>query len=159
MVEMTRFHPLGRRAMDGGNVDGAYCHVPLTDYIHHSNTERVLIFQIESPQALENVEKIAAVPGFDALLFGPGDFSHLVGKAGQINDPVVVAARKRVAAVARANGKFAFAPGMMAAREVLEQEGYQMFNLGADVIGLGQYAKSLVSSFATRTAQAPAPVT
>src|SRR5882762_3599460 len=62
VVEMTRFHPLGRRAMDGGNVDGAYCHVPLNEYIHHSNTERVLIFQIESPQALENVEKIAAVP-------------------------------------------------------------------------------------------------
>jgi 4-hydroxy-2-oxoheptanedioate aldolase len=159
VVEMTRFHPLGRRAMDGGNVDGAYCHVPLNQYMQHSNTERVLIFQIESPEALENVEKIAAVPGFDALLFGPGDFSHLVGKAGQIGDPIVVAARKRVATVARANGKFAFAPGMMASREMLEQEGYQMFNLGADVIGLGQYAKTLVSSFTSRATQAAAPIT
>jgi len=46
IVEMTRFQPLGRRAMDGGNVDGIYCLIPLADYIQHSNTERVLIFQI-----------------------------------------------------------------------------------------------------------------
>ncbi|MEO5803229.1 MAG: aldolase/citrate lyase family protein [Verrucomicrobiota bacterium] len=147
IVEMTRFQPLGRRAMDGGNVDGIYCQIPLTDYIQHSNTERVLIFQIESPEALENVEKIAAVPGFDILLFGPGDFSHLIGKPGQINDPQVVAARKRVAAAAKANGKFMMAPGMIASRAVLEEEGFKAFNLGADVIGIGQYCKDRMAAF------------
>ena len=147
IVEMTRFHPLGRRALDGGNVDGAYCQIPLADYLAHSNRERVLIFQIESPLALENVEQIAAVPGFDGLLFGPGDFSHLLGKPGEINDPEVVAARKRVAAAAKANGKFAMSAGMIAPRAVLEEEGYQMFNLGADVIGLGQYFKEQMAAF------------
>ena len=147
IVEMTRFQPLGRRAMDGGNVDGIYCLIPLADYIQHSNTERVLIFQIESPQALENVEKIAAVPGFDFLLFGPGDFSHLIGKPGQVNDPEVVAARRRVAAAAKANGKFLMAPGMMASRAVLEEEGFRAFNLGADVIGIGQYCKDRMAAF------------
>jgi 4-hydroxy-2-oxoheptanedioate aldolase len=147
IVEMTRFQPLGRRALDGGNTDGVFCQVPLTDYLDHSNKERVLIFQIESPQALENVEKIAAVPGFDFLLFGPGDFSHLIGKPGQINDPEVVAARKRVAAVAKANGKFAMSPGMMAPRAVLEEEGYKAFGLGADVIGIGQYCKDRMAAF------------
>ena len=147
IVAMTRFHPLGRRAMDGGNVDGVYCLIPLADYIAHSNSERVLIFQIESPQALENVEEIAAVPGFDILLFGPGDFSHLIGKPGQINDPQVLAARKRVAAAAKANGKFAMSAGLFAPREVLQAEGYSVFNIGADVIGLGQYFKERMAAF------------
>lgn len=147
IVEMTRFHPLGRRAMDGGNIDGVYCQIPVKDYIEHTNSERVLIFQIESPQALENVEKIAAVPGFDFLLFGPGDFSHLLGKPGQINDPEVAAARKRVAAAARANGKYAMSPGMLAPRAVLEEEGYRAFGLGADVLGLAQYAKDRMAAF------------
>jgi 4-hydroxy-2-oxoheptanedioate aldolase len=147
IVEITRFHPLGRRAMDGGNVDGQYCQVPLADYIAHSNSERVPIFQIESPQALENVEKIAAVPGFEFLLFGPGDFSHLLGRPGQINHPEVVAARKHVAAVAQANGKYAMSAGMLASRAVLEAEGYRAFSLGADVIGLGQYAKDRLAAF------------
>lgn len=147
IVEMTRFQPLGRRAMDGGNVDGRFCQIPLADYIAHSNSERVLIFQIESPQALENVEKIAAVPGFDFLLFGPGDFSHLSGKPGRVNDPEVVAARKRVAAAARAHGKFAMSPGMLAPRSVLEAEGYRALNIGADVLGLGQHIKDQMAAF------------
>ena len=156
IVEMTRFHPLGRRAMDGGNIDGQYCQAPLADYLAHSNSERLLIFQIESPQALENVEQIAAVPGFDGLLFGPGDFSHLLGKPGQINDPVVVAARKRGAAAARAGGKWAMSAGMLASRAALEEEGYRVFNLGADVIALGEYFKARVAAFENEAAGAPA---
>jgi 4-hydroxy-2-oxoheptanedioate aldolase len=133
IVEITRFHPLGRRPVDGGNPDGRYCQIPMVEYMQHSNTERVLIFQIESPEALENVEAIAAVPGYQMLLFGPGDFSHLIGKPGQVNAPEVVAARKRVGAAAIRHGKFAMAPGMMAPRAVLEEEGYGVFTLGADL--------------------------
>ena len=144
---MTRFHPLGRRALDGGNADGRYCQIPMADYLAHSNQERLLIFQIESPEAVENVEAIAAVPGFDVLLFGPGDFSHLIGKAGQLNAPKVAAARKRVAAAARKHGKFLMAPGFMAPRAELEAEGYRIFNLGADVLGLGDYLKAKVAEF------------
>jgi 4-hydroxy-2-oxoheptanedioate aldolase len=147
IVQMTRFQPLGRRAWDGGNVDGAYCQIPVADYIAHSNTERLLIFQIESPEAVESVEAIAAVPGFEILLFGPGDFSHLIGKAGQIGDPQVVAARKRVAAAAKKHGKHLMAPGLIALREELEAEGYRIFNLGADVLGLGEYLKRKVVEF------------
>jgi len=147
IVQMTRFHPLGKRAMDGGNVDGQYCQIPLAEYLAHSNRERMLIFQIESPEALENVEEIAAVPGFDMLLFGPGDFSHLIGKPGEINHPTVVAARKKVAATARKHGKFAMIPGLLAPKSVLEEEGYQCFNLGADVLGLAEYFQEKVTAF------------
>src|SRR5512136_2537231 len=55
IVQMTRFHPLGRRAVDGGNPDGRYCQIPVAEYMAHSNSERLLIFQIECPLALENV--------------------------------------------------------------------------------------------------------
>jgi 4-hydroxy-2-oxoheptanedioate aldolase len=148
IVEMTRFHPVGRRPVDGGNPDGRYCQIPMTEYMAHSNSERLLIFQIESPEALENVEAIAAVPGYEMLLFGPGDFSHLIGKPGQLNHPEVVAARKRVGAVARKHGKFAMASGMIAPRAVLEAEGYGVFALGADVLGLGEYFKRQLEAFA-----------
>ena len=39
VVQMTRFHPIGRRAVDGGNADGAYCGIPFTDYIEQANRE------------------------------------------------------------------------------------------------------------------------
>lgn len=154
VVDWVRCHPLGRRAMDGGNIDGRFCQVPLPDYIRHANTERVLILQIESPEALENVEAIAAVPGFDLLLFGPGDFSCRIGKAGQIDAPEVVAARRRVAAAARAHGKFAMTAGLIAPFAELVAEGHRVFNVGADVIGLGGYFRERVAHLQTLAAGA-----
>ena len=153
IVEMTRFRPLGRRPVDGGNPDGRYCQIPVLDYMAHSNAERLLILQIESPEALENVEAIAAVPGYEMLLFGPGDFSHLIGKPGQIDAPEVAAARKRVGQAARKHGKYAMAPGMIAPRTVLEAEGYSAFTLGADVIGLGHYFTAQIAAFEGAGAQ------
>lgn len=141
IVEWVRFHPIGKRALDGGNTDGQFCLVPLGDYISHSNSERIVILQIESPEALENVEAIAAVPGFDGILFGPGDFSHRIGKAGQLDDPAVVAARKRVAAAARQHGKFCMTAGLIAPMADLVAEGYHVIGIGADVVALTAYVK------------------
>ncbi|MEO6874626.1 MAG: aldolase/citrate lyase family protein [Opitutaceae bacterium] len=141
IVEWTRFYPVGKRALDGGNIDGQFCLIPMEEYLHHSNTERFVIFQIESPEALEQIEAIAAVPGFDGLLFGPGDFSHRIGKAGQLDAPEVVAARKRVAAVARKHGKFAMTAGLIAPFAELAAEGYRVIGIGADVVALTSYVQ------------------
>ncbi len=141
IVEWVRFHPLGKRALDGGNIDGQFCLLPLAEYIHHANTERIVILQIESPEALENVDQIAAVPGFDGLLFGPGDFSHRLGKAGKLDAPEVIAARKRVVAAARRHGKFAMSSGLSAPFPELVADGFQLFGIGADVVALTTYFK------------------
>ncbi len=139
IVDWVRAHPIGRRAIDGGNIDGQFCLLPIDEYIHHINTERLIVLQIESPEALANVDEIAAVAGFDMLLFGPGDFSHRIGKPGKLDAPEVVEARKRVAGSARAHGKFAMTAGLIAPFEDLVNEGYQVFNVGADVAGLSGY--------------------
>lgn len=156
IVEWVRFHPVGKRALDGGNVDGQFCLIPLEEYLHHSNTERFVIFQIESPEGLEQVEAIAAVPGFDGLLFGPGDFSHRIGKVGQLDAPEVVAARKRVAAVARKHGKFAMTSGLIAPFTDLVAEGHNVIGIGADVIGLTTYVKQRLELVQRHIAALPA---
>jgi 4-hydroxy-2-oxoheptanedioate aldolase len=142
IVSWTRFYPIGKRPLDGGCTDGYYCAVPQDEYLANSNTEKIVVLQIESPEALEQVEKIAAVPGFDGLLFGPGDFSHRIGKAGQLTDPVVTAARQRVAKAARENGKFAVTSGIFVPFEQLVSEGVNVFNVGSDVGGLREYFMS-----------------
>ena len=156
IVEWVRFHPVGKRALDGGNTDGQFCLVPLGDYIKHSNTERVVILQIESPEALENVEAIAAVPGFDGILFGPGDFSHRIGKAGELDAPEVVSARKRVAAACLRHGKFAMTAGLIAPLPELVQEGYRLIGIGADVVGIGSYVKQRLELVQGQIAALPA---
>jgi 4-hydroxy-2-oxoheptanedioate aldolase len=128
-------------------MDGLFCQVSLADYAVHCNTEKLIILQIESPEALANVEEIAAVPGFDALLFGAGDYSHRIGMLGQATAPQVVAARRRVARAARAHGKHSMAPSLFGQREMLVEEGTDIFTLGADVLELGSSFRKLVSDF------------
>lgn len=147
IVDYCRFAPLGRRALDGGNVDGAFCQAPLEDYLQHANTERFLILQIESPEGLDNVEEIAAVPGFEFLLFGAGDFAHRIGKAGQYTCPEVDAARRRVEAAALAAGKRCMAVGLTAATPGLKERSYSILNLASDVVGLGTYLKGQLATF------------
>lgn len=147
VVDMVRCRPLGSKALDGGNMDGLFCQVPLSEYAHHCNTEKLVILQIESPEGLEQVEEIAAVPGFDALLFGAGDFSHRVGLLGQATHPTVVAARKRVAAAALKQGKHVAVASIFGQRDQLEAEGTRIYTLGADVIELGNAFRKLVTDF------------
>lgn len=141
IVEWVRFHPAGKRALDGGNIDGDFCLTSSSDYTRQSNEERLVILQIESPEALEEVEKIASVPGFDGLLFGPGDYSHRLGRVGELGIPEVVAARKRVAAAAQNNGKFAMTAGLIAPFGDLVSEGYRVIGIGADVVAISSYVK------------------
>ena len=147
VVDMVRCRPLGSKALDAGNMDGLFCQVPLAEYAHHCNTEKFVILQIESPEALEVVEEIAAVPGFDMLLFGAGDFSHRIGKLGQATHPEVVAARKRVAAAALKYGKYPAVASLYGQKEDVIAEGTRVFTLGADVLELGNAFKKLVGDF------------
>ncbi len=133
VVRTVRFHPVGRRPIDGGNADGLYCGIPVKDYIRFANENRFVVFQIEDPEPMAELEDIAKLEGYDILFFGPGDYSHAIGVAGEFNHPDVVSAQKRIAEVARKNGKFA---GTVASPETfaeLVKMGYQFLNVGADV--------------------------
>lgn len=129
----TRFHPIGRRALDGGNADGCYCMVPVHDYVAEANYQRMVIVQIEDPEPVADLDEIAAVEGIDMLFFGPGDFSHAIGRVGDLAAPEVVDARRKVAEAARRHGKFAGTVGSPQNLAQLVDLGYQFVNLGADV--------------------------
>lgn len=147
VVDMVRCRPLGSKAVDAGNMDGLFCQAPLTDYVQHCNTEKFVILQIESPEALEKIEEIAAVPGFDMLMFGAGDFSHRIGKIGQVKDPEVLAARKKVAATALKHGKYVTVASLFGTKDEVMAEGTRVFTLGADVVELGNAFRNMVTGF------------
>lgn len=145
VVETCRCHPLGKRPLDGGNVDGHFCQLPAEEYTRLSNEEKFIILQIESPEAVDAVDEIAAVPGFEFLLFGPGDFAHRIGKVGQINVPEVEEARRRVEEAAAKHGKKCFGVGASGTPEELLGRGYSIVNLASDV---GLLTKSMDGALA-----------
>lgn len=148
VVRMTRFHPIGRRPVDGGNADGAYCGIDFTTYLREANEQRFVAVQIEDPEPLAELDAIAALPGIDMLFFGPGDFSQGIGAPGVWDHPRLIEAREQVAAAARAHGKFAGTVASPVTVESLTALGYQFLSIGADVVGLWDYCRSLLDEWA-----------
>jgi 4-hydroxy-2-oxoheptanedioate aldolase len=147
VVRMTRFHPLGRRPVDGGNADGAFCAIPFQAYLRQANRERFLVCQIEDPEPLEELEAIASVEGLDMLFFGPGDFSQGIGAPGEWEHPRLLEAQRRVAETARAHGKFAGTVCSPESAARMVDLGYTFLSFGADVVGMRQYALDLTRRF------------
>ena len=155
IVNMTRFHPVGRRAVDGGNADAGYCAVPFDEYLEQANRERFVILQIEDPEPLEELDAIAELEGYDLILFGAADFSQAIGAPGQMDHPLVVDARKRIAKAANKYGKYAGAVGGAANRQELIDMGYTFISMGADVIGMNQYCREIAQASGIKTSNDP----
>ncbi len=151
VIRMTRFHPVGRRPLDGGNPDGAYASIPYPEYVRQANEERFIALQIEDPEALDELDEIAALEGFDILFFGPADFSHGIGAPGEWDHPRLLEARVRVAEAARKHGKFAGIPVTPGNISELTGMGYQFLALGADVLGMWDYTQGLLNDFERST--------
>ncbi len=155
VIEMVRFHPVGRRPVDGGNADGAYTGIDFNEYLVQANEQRFVILQIEDPEPLEELEAIAALDGFDMLFFGPGDFSHGIGAPGEWDHPKLLEARKKVAEAAVRNGKFAGTVGGPGNLKDLFGMGYRFVSTGADVVGIKNYCQDLVNAFTDSGRQGP----
>lgn len=106
-VEVCRFAPLGKRSVVGGYPHFDYQSVPLGKAVPELDEACLLVCMIETAEGLANIEEICAVPGIDVIHMGTNDFAANIGKAGQFDDPEVVAAQARVIEVARRHGKFA----------------------------------------------------
>ena len=87
IAHTVRFHPIGRRPVDGGNADGLYCRFDFKEYIKFANQNRLIIVQIEDPEPLSQLDEICQVEGIDMIFFGPGDFSHAIGHPAEFDHP------------------------------------------------------------------------
>jgi 4-hydroxy-2-oxoheptanedioate aldolase len=103
IVTWTHFHPRGLRGINGSGVDGRYGKLSGADYFRRANEETVVGVQIECAEALEEVEKIAAVPDLDFLFIGPADLSQSLGIPAQWDHPRLWQAVERVARAAGAH--------------------------------------------------------
>jgi 4-hydroxy-2-oxoheptanedioate aldolase len=144
----TRFQPLGRRALDGGNCDGLYCLVPVKDYLRLANENTFVVVQIEDPEALDHIDDIVKAPGVDVIFIGPGDLSHGLGDPGNIGHPRIQDAIMEVARACRRHNKHWGLPVTADTVQRYLDLGARFLSSGADVLGLGTYFKDLRDRFA-----------
>lgn len=141
----TKFHPIGRRPLDGGNADGKYCLVDTADYIKQANEQRFVIVQIEDPEPLKELDEICALPGIDMIFFGPADFSQGAGIPCDWDNPLLEETKRLIAKTARKHGKFAGTVGGTENFNELVNMGYNFISLGADVVALAPYFQDIVA--------------
>lgn len=153
IVYYTKFHPIGRRPIDGGNADGKYCLIDAKKYMEQANTERFTVIQIEDPEPLDELEQICALPGIDMIFFGPADFSQGAGMPCDMNHPTVLKTRQLVAECARKHNKFAGTVGGKDNQDMLIDMGYQFINLGSDVRALATYFQSITEVCSDKSAK------
>lgn len=130
MVEACLYPPAGRRSFGPIRVntrDGV-------GYFLTANERVAVIPMIETREALENVEAIAATPGVDALFVGPFDLSIALGLMPGDNDgePVFDDAIEKIVAAARKHGR---ALAVLSNAEVAPlrlKQGFQMVSVSTD---------------------------
>jgi len=76
-----------------------------SEYFKRCNEDVLLIAQMESGQAISNVDKIAAVPGIDVCMMGTQDLSLDLGYPGQGGHPEVKGAVQKVVDACKKAGK------------------------------------------------------
>ena len=105
LVEAFRFAPMGHRSTGGSNPAFGYRPPPAAEAQRVLNAELLIIPMIETPQAVENAEAIAAIPGIDALLVGTNDLALEMGLPGEIGHDRVREAYEKVGAACRRHNK------------------------------------------------------
>jgi 2-keto-3-deoxy-L-rhamnonate aldolase RhmA len=101
-VASCRYPPEGQRGMAAMGRASRFGTVP--DHFAAANRTVGVVLQLETEQAVAQLEAIAAVPGVDALFVGPGDLSGTMGHVGQLTHPAVMALMADAAARARRLG-------------------------------------------------------
>lgn len=102
-----------------------------SDYFKRANEEVCLLVQVESREALKNLDAIVATPGVDGVFIGPADLSASMGHVGNAAHPDVEAAIADAIARILKAGK---APGILTPDRQLAE---QYLKLGAVFVAVG----------------------
>lgn len=146
-VAACRYPPLGIRGVAGSTRATAYGRT--RDYFTRIHDEQCLIVQVETREAIDRIEEIAAVDGVDGIFVGPGDLSADMGLLGQPAHPDVRAAVLAAIRRIRATGRFAgvLTPVEDFAKACLA-EGAAFVAVGNDLSILARQSEALRARFA-----------
>ena len=147
-VAACKYAPAGRRSV-GGCLHTLNFNCTAAEYYARANEEILVIIQAEHVDAIENCEKILAVPGIDVVFVGPNDLLSSMNKTPQMesNDPEFVRALERIRTTAVANG---VSPGLHVAEPAAAQrrlaEGWKFIAVSSELGMMNEAARNIVHS-------------
>src|SRR5262249_52404067 len=154
-VAAAFYPPAGNRSV-GGSVHALNFDTSAADYFAQADNEILIVLQCEHIQAVENADKIFAVPGVDAVFVGPNDLAaSMRGKGGK--GPSAEATSQALHHVLTTCKKLKVAAGLhcTSAEEANQRvaEGWQFLAIGSELRmmlqGAGQISQKLGAGKAT----------
>jgi len=141
VVRAAKFAPIGERSLPGPMPQLRFRSFPAAETMAAMNDATAVVMMMESREALEDVEAIAAVEGVDLLLVGTNDLCRSLGIAGQYDHPMVKEAYARTIAACRRHGKHAGIGGLGSRPDLMQA----IVGMGARYVSLGNDLTFLLS--------------
>lgn len=149
-VAATRYAPLGFRGVSGLTRATRFGRV--ANYGQRAHEELCLLVQVETQEALDQLEDIASVDGVDGVFIGPADLAASLGRVGDASHPSVQTAIEDAIRRIRASNKPAgiLTPDNALAAHCIEL-GATFTAVGVDAGVLARAAEALARRFRANT--------
>ncbi|KAL2685090.1 hypothetical protein Neosp_006185 [[Neocosmospora] mangrovei] len=149
LVQSSKFPPLGQRGFGSPIAPERFNPVPsFTEYLQQANDSLLTIVQVETKEALESIDEIAAVEGIDVLFVGPFDLGNNIGHP-IINGVMVQELKDAIAKVLSAGQRAGKKTGVYCTggeqAKLFADQGFDMMNVVTDYTALGVVAKEQLS--------------
>jgi 2-keto-3-deoxy-L-rhamnonate aldolase RhmA len=110
-IDAARYPPTGLRSLSGLLPQFGYRPLPAREQMAQAEALTFLVGIIETKEAIDQIDVIAAVSGLDALQVGTSDLSVSMGVPGELGHPKVQDAVRRTIEACRRHGKVAAVGG------------------------------------------------
>ncbi len=105
IVRYSKYTPLGQRGYGAQSGQTDYRPLKAAEFMKEANEHTFIIAQIETKEAIENIDSILEIEGIDVGLIGPNDLSISMGIPDQLGSEKLVKAIDRVVESAKKRGK------------------------------------------------------
>lgn len=109
VVSHCRYPPVGHRSIGGPQPQLGFGAMPVSEAMRQVNEQILVVVMLETPQAIDNADAIAAVDGVDVLLVGFNDLCAEMGVPGDFAGERARDAYARVVSACHRHGRY---PGM-----------------------------------------------
>ena len=87
IVKASKYYPMGERGMGLRRAHTDFVKGDVSEIVKSANEETLIITQIESKEAIDDLDSLLSVEGVDVALIGPNDLSQSLGVPGQTDHP------------------------------------------------------------------------
>lgn len=106
-VDACKYPPIGHRSMSAGFPHFDFRPLPPAEAARLHNENILVAVMVETAEAIDNVDEIAATEGVDVVHIGTNDLLAEIGLPGQFDHPRVAQMYQQVIAACRRHGKHA----------------------------------------------------